>query len=627
MIFDPAVVVLDRHTVPVDAAPVLPHQRPRRGELQGEGQVGAGTRIDGLVGGVARKRGGPADVVRTARGVDEVVVPVLEVVRLPVERVVEHEIVVRPFQARTQADSGAIDLHILAVVQHLIIIGGVRVGLTREVGRYVEGSRFLAGQPGFHEVGREGGVVGTVGLEADGEGLRVTQRNRAPGLLPEEVGGGEVVEAHAHRSHEHSVAPAAGEFQLAVGLLLHGVRDVHRVGVGVRDQVVALPLLHRELGVEMSHRGNLTDRTLEIGLAVEVARAGEDGAADHFLVGDRVAVDDDVVKSRRLAFHQAHLHVHGVAFDGQLHGRDVEEEEAVVAIELADGDVTLLLAGIEAFLHRHHVVHVSFLDAQHFVERLFGVLGVAGPRDVAEIIFLALVDDEVDAETAVFRDAVERIFHDLGIAVARLVEDFQHLLLVTVKLFFLELLGREQVVPLGILGLLHRPVELELLDLVVSFVGDFLDLKLLALIDIEGHTHGVTDERVVGHFHFHVHVGKAFLLEIVLDGLDGGCLHILRERRGAAQVEFLLQVVALAVLDTAIGPGDHAGTLLDIETEPGRIAAGTEGIHIKTDVGSGALQPDTLDGRGHVVARHSHGIARTDAQHGQDLVLTQVFDA
>ncbi len=219
-------MVLDAHVVIVDGAPVLPEKRPGRRDLQAQAQVGAHARIDGLVGGVARKRGRPADVVRTARRVDEVVVPVLQVVGLPVECVVKHEVVVGPLQAGTQADGRAIDFHVLVVVEHLIVIGGIGIGLTGEVGRDVERGRLLAGQPGFHEVGREGRIVGAVRLEADGEGLRIAQRDGAPGLLVEEVGGREVVEAHAHRADEHAVAPAAGKFQLAVGLLLHVVGDV-----------------------------------------------------------------------------------------------------------------------------------------------------------------------------------------------------------------------------------------------------------------------------------------------------------------------------------------------------------------------------------------------------------------
>ena len=376
--------------------------------------------------------------MRTSRLVDKVVVPVLEVIGLPVDGVVEHEIVVGPFQAGTQADGGAIDLHVLIVVEHLIIIGGVRVGLAGEVGRNVEGCRLLAGQPGFHEIGREGRVVRAVGLETQGERLRIAERDGTPGFLAEEVGRGEVVETHAHRTHEHAVAPATREFELAVGLLLHVVGDVDGIVGGIRNQAVALGRVDGVLRVEVAHRGDLTHGAFEIGLAVQIARTREDGAADHLLVGNGVAVDDDVVEGGGLALDDAHLDVDGIAFDGQFHRRDVEEEEAVVTIELADGNVALLLAGIQALVHRHHVVDIPLLDAEDLVEHVFGIFGVTCPGDVAEIVFLPLVDLEMDTQASVFRIAEQRITDNLSITVACFVEDFEHLLLVAGILAFLE---------------------------------------------------------------------------------------------------------------------------------------------------------------------------------------------
>ncbi len=224
--------------------------------------------------------------------------------------------------------------------------------------------------------------------------------------------------------------------------------------------------------------------------------------------------------------------------------------------------------------------------------------------------------------------AVEGIAHDLGVAVAGFIEDFEHLLLVADIFAFLEFFRREEVVPLGVLGLLHRLVELELRYLAVSFVGDILDLELLSLLHVEGHAGGVLDDGIVGHDDVDLHVGVSFLLEIVFDGLDGGSFHVLGERSAAAGagLEFLLQVVALAVLDAGVIPRNDAGTLLDVETEPGRVTAGAEGIDIEAYVRCGALEPDPLDGGGDIVAGDGHLVAGMQAQDGKKLTLSQILD-
>ena len=154
---------------------------------------------------------------------------------------------------------------------------------------------------------------------------------------------------------------------------------------------------------------------------------------------------------------------------------------------------------------------------------------------------------------------------------------------------------------------------MELADLVVAFVGDILDLEFLAFVDVEDHADSVLDDRVVGHFDVHVHVGEAFLFEIVLDALDRGGLDVFGELAAAAEVKALLDVVALAVLDAAIVPGNDAGTLLKVEAEPGGIARGVEGIHIEAQRRGCALHPDAFDGGGNIVARDGDFIAGMDS--------------
>ena len=69
--------------------------------------------------------------MRNAGIEQEVILPVLKVVCLPAQLVVEDEVVVRPFQTCSDSCSKSIDLHILVVVQD--VESKIGVGLSRVV--------------------------------------------------------------------------------------------------------------------------------------------------------------------------------------------------------------------------------------------------------------------------------------------------------------------------------------------------------------------------------------------------------------------------------------------------------------------------------------------------------------
>ena len=212
--------------------------------------------------------------------------------------------------------------------------------------------------------------------------------------------GGEVIEADADRGDKGVSTPTSGKFELGGWLLGHVVDDVNRVAGGFRDDGPSCIRVHDRLGIELAEGGDFTYRALEVGLAEEVTRAGEDLAAHHLFVGEVVAVDDDVVQDCLLAFGDAQLHVHGIVLDIGLHRGEVEEKVAVVPVELGDVVFVLLAAAVETLLHRNHVVNVALVDGEHGVQLVGGVDGVAGPGDVAEIVLVALVEDQVNSEPA-----------------------------------------------------------------------------------------------------------------------------------------------------------------------------------------------------------------------------------
>ena len=254
-------------------------------------------------------------------------IPVGELVCLPAEAIVEHEVVVRPLKAVTQRCREAINLQHPVVAE--IQIRGVR--LAGIVGRKAQGSWFLSEEPGLHETGRQCGVVGAVGLEAERKVLGISQRNRPPCPLVEHAASGEVVERYAGGGHEGAASPTSGKLQLAGRLLRDVVYQIHRIVVLVRNHGIS-GRTHDGFRIELAEGCDFTDGALEVTLAEQVPRTGEHLTADYLLAGQVVTVDDDIVQSGLLALGDAHFHIDGVVLDIGFHRGDGEEKVAVVPI-------------------------------------------------------------------------------------------------------------------------------------------------------------------------------------------------------------------------------------------------------------------------------------------------------
>ena len=194
-----------------------------------------------------------------------------------------------------------------------------------------------------------------------------------------------------------------------------------------------------ELRVEVAHGGYLPERALKHGLTVQVSWLCEYLAADHLLVGDGVSADDDLVERRGLAFHHAELDIHGVPHDIGLHRNDIEEYVTLVSIQRMDIHELFLGISEKPLLEIHHVIHVSLLDHQHGIELVSRIEGVACPRDVAEVVPLPLVDDEVYAQTVLLY-IIYGVLDDTGVPVSGLVERAYEGLLVVVILLLVEFL-------------------------------------------------------------------------------------------------------------------------------------------------------------------------------------------
>ena len=239
---------------------------------------------------------------------------------------------------------------------------------------------------------------------------------------------------------------------------------------------------------------------------------------------------------------------------------------------------------------------------------------------------MSLVEHHVDAQ-ALLVDIIDRVAHQAGVAVAGFVEGLQDRLAVGLVFLLLEFLGLEQVVPLAGVGLLHGLGEFPVGHVVVAEEVDVLDADLVALLDVEVDTDGAADDGVLLDLGVHLAEEEALLLVIPLDDVDGGVLHVVGVFPARAEVQPLLQVLALAALDPGEGPAGDAREFLDDNLEPGGVAARTQRIDHEGDVLEPLLGHQALDDVGHVVARDGQFHASLQAGQLDDLVLPIIMVA
>ena len=613
---------LDRVAVGVEGTLVgTPEERERRSELQREADVRALAGEDLLIGGVTRQAYGVAYVVGCTVVENEVIgIPVVELVHLPAEGVVEDEVVVGPLEAFSDTGRETENHHFAVMAGD--VPSQVGIGLAGKVGRQVKGRRLLAEEPGLDEAHGQCGIVCSAGLKAQRQGLGVSERDGPPrGFIPY-AAGGEVVEVKSYGAYEGIRSPTAGEFQLAGRLFGNVVHEVHRIVLLVRKDVVTRRLIHL-LGVELAHGRYFAERPLEVGLAVEISGAGENLTADNPLVGKVVAVDYDVVQSSLLALDDTHLDIDRVLLYIHLDGLDIKEEVAVVAVELGHVVIALLAAAEEPLLHRHHVIDVSLSDLQDRLQGLGRIDRVSGPGDVPEIVLAALVNVNVYAHSSVGK-GIYRIAGYAGVPVTGFVVGRDDILFVVLELLGVELLAVKEVVPSLGLGLLHGAGQLEVLHVLVAAEVDVLDLDLLALVYGEIDSDGVTYYRILFNLRLHRHPGESLLLEIPGDYVAARGGDVVGEFAAAAEIEPFEKFLALAVLDAGEGPAGHPGPFLDGDAKVDGIAALRHGIGGNGYVAEISLGPQAVDDIRNVVAGDRNAGALVQARELDNLVVAEI---
>ena len=133
--------------------------------------------------------------------------------------------------------------------------------------------------------------------------------------------------------------PTERELDLVGGLSLKLVGNIHRSLLGIW-----LNIRHKFFLIEVTHLRQLTQRTHDIGLRIELTGLGIQLTANDMLVDTRVTRDIDLVDCGGLALVHTHLEINTVVFYIDLDRLNIEEQVATVGIKLRHGIVVALQA-------------------------------------------------------------------------------------------------------------------------------------------------------------------------------------------------------------------------------------------------------------------------------------------
>ena len=165
-------------------------ERVGRCQRQREGELRTPTRVDGRVCRVTRQEGTEGeDVCPTI--LDEEVVPILHLVCLICNLVVDCEVLVGPRKPTTQANARTHSTEVLVVINQARVCRVVVGSLLRPISAHSQRVGFLATEPRLCETCRERAIICAVGLTTNRELLVVALGVGTPSVFVEEV-------AHTH---------------------------------------------------------------------------------------------------------------------------------------------------------------------------------------------------------------------------------------------------------------------------------------------------------------------------------------------------------------------------------------------------------------------------------------------
>ena len=274
------------------------------------------------------------------------------------------------------------------------------------------------------------------------------------------------------------------------------------------------------------------------------------------------------------ALCDAHLEVNAVAHDVDLCRLQRVEEVTVVPVVVAHGIIVLG----ETFVHELLVVDVALLHAEHLVQVVGRIDGVAHPCYVAYIIFLALVHLQANADVLVV-DVPHAVADDGSVAVAILVILFDELLLVGLPALGCKLLRLEERSERSYLmglcegALLEQSaLYLAVFQRFVAFDVDLADLHLLLFVDDYIKDNLVLVCHVVALTNLDVGVLEALVVEIFLGKNLRAVNHVRCDLSALQEAQFLLHVGAFRFFQAHIIDCRHTRSHAQMNVEKHLVA-------------------------------------------------------
>ena len=328
--------------------------------------------------------------------------------------------------------------------------------------------------------------------------------------------------------------------------------------------------------------------------------------ADYLFVKSVVTVDDNAVDSCLWTFHDTHFQGNGVAFDFRFDGHKLEEEVAVVHVEVGYGVFVFCRTLVEQCL----VVDVTRLDAENVVECRRRIDCVACPRDVGNEVLFAFFHINVDIY-GLFVVLSYAVAYDASIAVAQFVifldDEVQVVFVVRFHEFFLA----EKVEQLSFfVGFLHYSLNLVVAQHLVAGNIDFMNLYLFVLVDVDVDNHFVFLADVRSQSDVDCYVAEALLLEKCSDDIFCSVDDVLGNLVARHQAEALFQFLFFTLFATSVVDFRDTRLLAQVEHEPRFVAV--DFFNANLNFREQSLAPEAFGRIGDVIARNFHHV--TDRQ-------------
>ena len=251
------------------------------------------------------------------------------------------------------------------------------------------------------------------------------------------------------------------------------------------------------------------------------------------------------------------------------------------------------------------------------VEILVRIDGVTHPADVAEVVFVTLVDSHIYIYACgVIGCGAHAIGYDIGVAVTDLVVFLNDSFLILLILLGHEFLGAEEVDDVVVIGFLHRLVNLVVRQGLVAGDVDVSDLGLDLFIHIDINLHVARMVSIVVLQHVNLGVVEAFFGEILLDDRFGAVGDVRGHLAALVDTDLHFNILFLAFLEAVIDYIRDAWTLLEANLEPylAALYLGSGNLH----VGEESLFPEPTDCFGDLVTGYFNLVAYIQAGETDD---------